>query len=89
MGTLGTRRKSRISALAIVHFTTAKNKRHSRQLCVYAECILSGVTAGPIWSHSAAAVRRCLATLTAKCECGRRFHKQQETTGARVLLRSQ
>lgn len=54
-------------------------------MCVYAECIYGGTVAGPVWAHTAASVRRCLATLTERCDCGRRFHKTKHTEGARIL----
>lgn len=79
------KRKSRTTAPAVIHFTQATNDKKQKQLCVFAECIYGGTIVGPIWSHSATSVRRALATLTERCDCGRRFHKQRQTEGARVL----
>jgi hypothetical protein len=81
------KRKSKTYAPAVVHFTQAKNEAGHRQLCVYAECTYGGGRAGPIWSHTRAAVSRALATLTGQCNCGRRYHKHRFTEGCRVAVR--
>ena len=78
------KRKNKFVAPAVVYFTQAPNDTGTRQLCVIVECIYAGSRAGPVWSHSSAAVKRALATLTKKCECGRSFHKQRFTEGRRV-----
>lgn len=75
------RRKSRYVAPATVHFTQARNEDGHRQLCVFAECAYGGTRVGPVWSHTAAAVRRCLATLTKNCDCGRGYHRHRYTEG--------
>lgn len=82
------RRRSRTTAPATVLFSSNYNEKGQKQLCVYAECHYSGSRAGPIWSHTDAAVNRCLATLTHDCECGRRFHKAREYQGKRVTKRA-
>ncbi len=69
----------------MVYFSEAKNDVGHKQFCVYAECLYSGDRIGPIWSHSRAAVRRALATLTEQCGCGRKFHKHRRTEGWRVV----
>jgi hypothetical protein len=79
------KRKSKTTAPACVFFTQAKNEDGHKQLCVFAECTYGGTRAGPIWSHTSAAVSRCLATLSARCDCGRRFHKHRYTEGHRVV----
>jgi len=76
--------KSKHNAPACVYFTQARNEDGDKQLCVYAECTYGGTRVGPVWSHTDAAVRRCLATLSSKCDCGRRFHKHRFTEGHRV-----
>lgn len=83
------KRKSKLVAPATVMFTQAKNEKGVKQLCVYAQCNYGGAIAGPIWSHTSAAVSRALATLTTRCDCGRPFHKRRETEGHRVLAKSQ
>ena len=79
------KRRSRITAPATVLFTKAKNDKGQQQICVFAQCQFGGGVAGPIWSHTSAAVRRCLAALTQRCECGRKFHKAREYEGHRVM----
>lgn len=76
------KRKSRTTAPAVILFTQALNDKRQKQLCVYAECIYGGTIVGPIWSHAAVSVRRALATLTERCDCGRRYHKMRQTEGA-------
>lgn len=76
--------KSKHNAPACVYFTQARNEDGDKQLCVYAECTYGGTRVGPVWSHTDAAVRRCLATLSSKCDCGRRLHKHRFTEGHRV-----
>jgi hypothetical protein len=71
----------RRAAPAVVHFTRSRNERGQNQLCVYAECLYSGVRVGPVWSHSKAAVSRVLATLTHSCDCGRPYHCHSFTEG--------
>jgi len=79
------KRKSKITAPAVVYFTQAKNEAGKKQLCCFAECVYGGTRVGPIWSHTSASVRRALATLTQRCDCGRKFHKHRFTEGRRVL----
>lgn len=79
------KRKSKTTAPAIVYFTQARNEKGVKQLCVFAECLYGGSKAGPVWSHSDAAVGRALATLTQHCDCGRYFHKRRRSEGQRVL----
>lgn len=79
------KRKSKTKAPSVIHFTQSKNEKKQNQLCVYAECTYSGMIHGPVWSHSRAAVSRVLAELTAKCDCGRKYHEHRRTEGARVL----
>lgn len=85
MVTLRRKRKSKVNAPALVIFTSAKNETGKRQPCVFAECTYGGTRAGPIWGHSAASVRRLLATLSKSCDCGRRYHKSKMTEGVRVV----
>lgn len=75
-------------APAIVHFTQAKNNKGRLQICVYAECLYGGVRIGPIWSHTDAAIRRALATLTKHCSCGRPYHKKRYSEGHRIVAHS-
>lgn len=78
------KRKSRIKAPAVVLFTQGLNPKGEKQLCVYAQCTYGGTTAGPIWGHTDQSVRRCLATLTKQCDCGRTYHHHKYTEGFRV-----
>lgn len=78
------RRRNRTTAPSTILFTSSINEDGKKQICVYAQCHYAGCTAGPVWSHTDAAVKRCLATLTQDCECGRRFHKAIEFQGKRV-----
>lgn len=82
-------RKSRTIAPAVVYFTSARNEAGETQLCVYGECVYSGQRYGPVWSHTSAAVRRCLLELTRRCDCGRKFHKQKYSEGRRVYTPEQ
>ena len=77
------KRKSKISAPAAVLFTTAFDRDGNRKPCVYAQCQYAGVKAGPIWGHGDNSVRRCLATLTRSCQCGRRYHRARGFEGRR------
>lgn len=79
------KRKSRTTAPCVVYFTKAKNEEGKVQLCVFVECTYAGGKAGPVWSHTAQAVRRALATLSGRCECGRKFHKSRFTEGQRIM----
>lgn len=83
------RRKSRTIAPATIYFTQARNEKGHKQLCVFAECSYGGCRVGPIWSHTYASVSRALATLTKRCDCGRKYHKHRFTEGHRVLLLTQ
>ncbi len=82
------KRKSRTHAPTVIFFTQAKNEKGKKQLCVYAECTYGGGRFGPIWSHSANAVTRCLTELSKKCECGRPFHKFRYSEGTRVMTKA-
>ena len=77
------------SALATVHFTSAKNDKGVSQLCVFVECQSSGRIVGPSWSHTDQSVRRALAMLTECCDCPAVFHKAREHEGHRVLPTNQ
>lgn len=78
------KRKSRTTAPATVYFGQAKNEHGQKQLAVWAECAYGGTRVGPVWSHTDAAVSRCLALLTSTCDCGRRWHKTRYVEGRRV-----
>lgn len=82
------KRRSRVNADAIVYFSKARNEHGHVQLCVYAECTMGGGRVGPVWSHALSAVRRVLATLSAQCDCGRRYHRHRYTEGQRVTINS-
>jgi len=69
----------------VVLFTEAVNAAGVKQLCVYAQCTYGGTTTTePIWGHTDQSVRRCLATLTKKCDCGRSYHHYKFSEGWRV-----
>lgn len=89
MAPLRRKRKSRTTAPACVLFTQKRNEAGQKQLCVYAQCVYGGTTAGPIWGHAAASVSKCLAVLTGKCDCGRRFHKRRYTEGVPIRVKQQ
>ena len=78
------KRKSRHTAPALVLFTQQKNDAGKKQLCVMAQCTYGGTVSGPIWGHSPASVSKCLAIMSAKCDCGRKYHKHRYTEGVRV-----
>lgn len=84
MPPLRRKRKSKTTAPAVVYFTKARNEKGVKQLCVIVECTYGGTISKPTWSHTDQAVKRALATLSAVCECGRKFHKQRFTEGRRV-----
>lgn len=79
------KRKSRTHAPACVFFGQTKNAEGRTQLCVWAECQYAGGRVGPIFSHTDAAVRRALATLTSLCPCGRPYHRTRYTEGRRIV----
>lgn len=56
---------------AEINYTSEENEYGREQDCVYATCCQSDVTAGPIWGHSEASVKRALATLSEECQA---FH---------------
>lgn len=78
-------RKNRRNAPATVAFTKAVNGDGKTQLAVYAQCHYAGTVHGPTWSHTSAAVRRCLAELTKICGCGRSYHKLRYVEGQRLM----
>lgn len=80
------KRKSRTTAPCVVLFTQVKQEGKGKQLCVFAECTYGGTRMGPIWGHSSQSVRKCLAMLTTKCDCGRTFHKHRYSEGFRVHI---
>lgn len=84
MPRFGSRRRRKSNALAVIHFTSAKNDKDKRQLCVYAECQMVGTMVGPTWGHAEGSVKRSLAELTAECECGAKFHRAAEYVGKRI-----
>ncbi len=78
------KRKSRTTAPATVLFTQRTNEDGKKQLCCYAQCTYGGTSFGPVWGHSPASVAKCLAELTAKCDCGRKYHKHRYTEGVPI-----
>ncbi len=69
-------------------FRTELNPISDKKLpCVYAKCLQSDRVVGPIWSHTAAGIKRALATLTAVCECPAKFHEAREAVGKRVHIK--
>lgn len=54
--------------IASIDYTEEENEDGRMQDCVYATCGETGETAGPIWGHSDASVKRALATLAENCE---------------------
>lgn len=79
-------RRNKNIAPAAIKFTSARNDDGHSQLCVYARCIFSERTVGPIWGHKEASVKRALAQLTTHCDCPARYHKASEYSGHRVTL---
>ena len=45
---------------------------------VYARCPETGIEAGPVWGCESPSIRRALAMLSSKCDCGR-FHRERKT----------
>jgi hypothetical protein len=78
-------RKPRRTAPATVIFGQAVNEDRHKQICIWTRCDFSGVTIGPIWSHTDAAIRRALATLTQYCDCPATYHKARDYEGHRVM----
>jgi len=78
------KKKKPKKAPAVVYFRSAKNEKGRKQICVYAECDMSGTAAGPIWGHTDGAVKKALATLTQECDCPAKFHSATEYYGKRV-----
>lgn len=82
------KRKSKIKAPATVFFAKVKDKADPdgpKKLAVFAECHYGGTRVGPIWGHGKASVDKCLATMTAVCDCGRVFHHHKYTEGQRIV----
>ncbi len=79
------RKRPPVKVPAIIHFRKAKNEKGNRQSCVYAECTLSGIVVGPIWSHTDGAVKKAVSDLTRKCDCPARFHQPREYVGRRIV----
>ena len=84
-GQMQSRRGKSKTAHATVYFGSAVNNEGDRQICVHAECQLSGNRCGPVWGHDDPSVRRALATLTKYCDCPARFHKARDYVGKRVI----
>jgi len=63
---------------ARITYTTEQNDRGESKPCVYAECLESENTVGPVWGDGEPSVRRALATLTSECDCGARYHYDDE-----------
>ena len=70
---------------ATIHFSHAPNEKDHQQLCVFAECSLSGDIIGPIWGHTDKAVRHAVETLTQKCDCPAKFHKVMAYEGKQII----
>ena len=79
------KRKSKINAPCIVYFAQALNEDGKKQLAVYGECTYGGARVGPVWGHAWPSVSRCLATLSKRCGCGRKYHKHRYSEGRRIL----
>jgi hypothetical protein len=79
------RKKNRNKAPATVLFTHEVNDKGHRQICVYAQCQLSGIAHGPVWGHGDNSVKRVLAELTAECDCPAMYHMNKEQQGFRKL----
>lgn len=66
-------------ALATIEYTEEESDLTGHdQPCVYATCNVSGDTAGPVWGDGPASVKRALAMLTERCDCGARWHQDQD-----------
>lgn len=72
------------AAPSVVHFKSAINEQGHKQICIYAECALSGNLAGPVWGHSDNAIKKSMADLTRLCDCPAKFHRAQDYQGKRV-----
>lgn len=81
-------RRSCRTAPAVVHYTVARNDKGKMQPCIVVECMASGTRTQPTWGHKQASMRRALATLSAECECGRRYHSAREFEGAKITLKN-
>jgi len=79
------RKKKNKKAPAMIAWSSATNDRDKVQKCIFATCLFSDQTVGPIWGHSDATMRRALATLTKECECPSKFHQAREFKGMRVV----
>jgi hypothetical protein len=76
-------RNKKANAPAVVEFSTytGVKKGSKPKPCVYATCQFTGKRVGPIWTHSMAAVKRAMATLTRQCPCPARRHQAREFMG--------
>ncbi len=68
--------KPRRVAVAAIDYTAEENDSGREQDCVFAICLeTEGGRSGPIWGHHHASVLRALATLSAHCPFGAKFHR--------------
>lgn len=88
MSPIRKKRKSKMTAPVTVYFAhvaDATNAAGRLRACVYAVCGYSGHHCGPVWGHTQEAVRKCVADLMRKCDCGRIVHKPRQFEGVRSL----
>ena len=64
------------TATAEIAFEIETNEAGYDTACVYATCLTSGDSVGPIWGDGPASVKRALATLTEECSCDATFHEE-------------
>jgi hypothetical protein len=65
---------------ALVDYTEEENDYGVVIPCVYAACLAGdgpGDSVGPIWGDGEDSIKRALATLTAECSCGARWHYEK------------
>lgn len=63
---------------AEVEVKREKNQFGVLDYCVYAECLEGSTRVGPVWGDGEASVRRVLAMLTEKCDCGADWHYDED-----------
>ena len=62
-----------------VQFTRYEKDGHFKH-AVFMECLITGVTVGPIWGHENKSIMKAKTTLSRRCPCGK-LHKIYETSG--------
>jgi hypothetical protein len=60
-----------------IEYVQEENKQHGGRVmdCIYATCLTSGYSIGPVWGVGTDSVKRACAQLTEHCSCGEKWHE--------------